>query len=115
MYTLVGNYTSFEKFPLCYIISCLLLSSMRSQSLYLVSKINIFYFAICLKTLSSVFFFFFWLNKIRDRLQPIEFLANKFIPEEKSKQGSDPIIPTSYGVGSQSRNVGYFLKLLTGK
>lgn len=56
------------------------------------------------------------MNKIRgDRLQPIEFLANKFIPEKKSKQGSDPIVSTSYGVGSQSRNVGYFLKLLTGK
>lgn len=92
----------------------MLLSSVRSQNLYSVSKICIFYFPICLNILSS--FSSLWLSKIRgDRMQPVEFLASKSIPENQSKQGSDPIISTSHGIGRQSRNVGYFLKLLIGK
>lgn len=89
-------------------MSSLLLSSVRSQRLFSVSKIKIFHFAICLKTLFSLSFL--WLSKIReDRLQSVEFLASKFILEKKSKQGSDPIISISSMDESKSRNVDIFL------
>lgn len=55
-------------------------------------------------------------DKIRgDRLQPLKFLASKFIPEKKLKLCSDPILSVSYVTESQSRNVGYFINPLIRK